>query len=47
MTCYYCISNFRDKFCELEIEGFPLSNDSECRHFMFDPGSEFKEDSDK
>ena len=36
--CYYCIHNVRDENCELEIEGYPLSMNIECRHFEFDTG---------
>ena len=40
MTCYYCISNVKDEKCELDIEGYPLPSDIECRHFDFDTGEE-------
>lgn len=38
MTCYYCINNIRDEKCELDIEGYPLPSEVECRHFVFDTG---------
>ena len=46
LTCYYCTKNIRDEKCELDIEGYPLSGDVECRHFCFDTGSELKENED-
>jgi len=40
MTCYYCVYNVKDEKCYLDIEGYPLSSDVECRHFQFDTGED-------
>jgi len=42
MTCYYCIHNTGER-CERGIEGYPLPEDAECKHFWFDTGEDVED----
>lgn len=48
MTCYYCIYNVEDEEgtfvrCKLDVDGYPLPFEVDCRHFWFDTGEEKEE----